>query len=86
MVYRTYGIYSQWYTESMVYTTTGKQMMWYIQQMVHRTMIWTTNGIHMWYILFPPQASKIPKENPRTKEMTGQGKPKIRTEQTQCSF
>lgn len=77
MVYRTCGIYR----------ANGKQMMWYIQQMVHRTMIWTTNGIHiMWYILFPPQASKIPKENPKTKEMTGQGKPKIRTEQTQCSF
>lgn len=59
----------------MVYTTNGTQ---------NNDM---DNGIHiMWYILFPPQASKIPKENPRTKEMTGQGKPKIRTEQTQCSF
>lgn len=59
-------------------------------------MVYTTNGTqnndmdNQWYTyvvyLIPPQASKISKENPRTKEMTGQGKPKIRTEQTQCSF
>lgn len=60
-------------------------------------MVYTTNGTqnndmdNQWYTynvvyLIPPQASKIPKDNPKTKEMTGQGKPKIRTEQTQCSF